>query len=131
MSLVRGLFFFESVATVVERESVETEEHLRGVVAVARFAATAPEPTAQLRRQVLTLMLWRATEGPHPSMKYRTRYRSAGALEDPNGALRHEHVLTRRSLVDAMLEQPDRIEDILRSALACVVTKAEHDAHSI
>jgi hypothetical protein len=41
--------------------------------------------------------------------------------------LRHEHVIPRKTLRDAMEKDPARVPDILRGAIACIVTKTEHD----
>jgi hypothetical protein len=73
-------------------------------------------------------VLWLVTTGTAAS-KYATRFRSQAALATPDvRELRHEHVYTRRSLVAQMLADPDSIEDVIRNkAVACTVTKAEHD----
>lgn len=51
-------------------------------------------------------------------------------LDDPHWwrkQIRHEHVFTRKSLVEEMLARPEKVEEILREkAIACVVTKDEH-----
>jgi hypothetical protein len=41
--------------------------------------------------------------------------------------LRHEHVVPRAKLVAEMLDHPDRIDELTRKAVACIVTPAEHD----
>ena len=76
---------------------------------------------------MLNQALWFATEADG---KYSTRYRSVGAREldasDWWRHLRHEHVLTRKELVAAMLAAPDQAGEILQSAIACTVTADEH-----
>lgn len=64
-----------------------------------------------------------------PVSKYETRYRSRQAIEATSeDDLAHDHVQQRKSLIDAMLKDPDSVEQILRSAVACVVTRSEHAA---
>jgi hypothetical protein len=41
--------------------------------------------------------------------------------------LRHEHVLTRKHLVQSLVAEPNRVEEILASSLACIVTKEEDE----
>ena len=38
----------------------------------------------------------------------------------------HEHVITRKVLVDRLLANPDRVEEVLNDAIGCVVLRAEH-----
>ena len=40
--------------------------------------------------------------------------------------LRHDHVLTRKRLIDAMIREPETAEQTLLTAVACVVTAEEH-----
>lgn len=60
--------------------------------------------------------------------KYQTRYRSRTTESASEGELAHDHVFQRKSPIDAMLKNPDSVDQILRSAVACVVTRSEHDA---
>jgi hypothetical protein len=73
--------------------------------------------------RALSEAIWEYTEADN---KYGCRFRSAGAMreKDPK-QLRHEHVLTRKGLVRALLQEPAHAEEILQSALACIVTKEE------
>jgi hypothetical protein len=59
--------------------------------------------------------------------KYRIRYWTHGALRAKlKKDLRHEHVVEKKKLVDRLLKNPEMVDDILESAVACVVTKCEH-----
>lgn len=40
--------------------------------------------------------------------------------------LRHDHVLTRKRLIDVMIRRPETAEQTLLTAVACVVTAEEH-----
>lgn len=108
------------------------EDRLRSVVALARFALTSPDLTEAHRRRLLNEAIWYRTEG---GGKYKIRYRSAGvlALEDMGVIkqwwkhLRHEHVVARAALVAELRAHPDEVDDIMRKAVACIVTPGEHE----
>ena len=76
------------------------------------------------KRELLKVCIWKITEA---NGKYKTRYRSIGALnENKSGNLQHEHVVEMKSLIDRLLYEPAKYNDILNDAIACVVTKEEH-----
>ena len=78
-----------------------------------------PQPKGEL----LSICVWKATE---LDGKWNTRFCSRGALEaDPDTKLNHEHVVERAKLVDRMLAGVT-VDKVLKSAVACVVTVAEH-----
>ena len=59
--------------------------------------------------------------------KYKTRYRSEGALHITDSSkLHHEHVFEKKHLIDSLLEDPDSYKSILDTAIGCVVTREEH-----
>jgi hypothetical protein len=69
-------------------------------------------------------MIWTITQARG---KYTTRYRSRAALDAPKGAkLQHEHVTTRKHLVNSILQHPERAREIAARAVGCVITKEEH-----
>lgn len=79
----------------------------------------------QHRRDLINGMLWKLTEARG---KYTTRYRSTGAMNAPKGTkLQHEHVHTRKHLVDEITIHPERAREIASTAVGCVVTKEEHE----
>jgi hypothetical protein len=99
---------------------------LAGAVALAQFAIGCEELLPAQRREVLSLALWFATEADG---KYRLRYRSVKAQQlsrEDRRLLRHDHVVTRKQLIEAMIKDPERTEEIVRGAFACVVTDEEH-----
>jgi len=76
------------------------------------------------KRELLKVCIWKITEA---NGKYKTRYRSIGALNENNsGNLQHEHVVEMKSLIDRLLNEPTNYSEILNDAIACVVTKEEH-----
>jgi hypothetical protein len=78
-----------------------------------------------LKRRMLSHCLWTLTETEGAS-KYRTRYMSQGALVRPVSELHHEHVIPRKTLIDAMLREPARAVEIAETAVGCTVTRLEH-----
>ncbi len=74
------------------------------------------------KRDIISGLLWTITE---VRGKYTTRYRSRGSMEE-GAKLRHEHVFTRKDITDRLIEDPERAREILRNAIACVVTFDEH-----
>lgn len=76
------------------------------------------------KRGVINGMLWAITQARG---KYATRFRSVGALNAPKGTkLQHEHVVPRKELVSAILREPERVRELLATAVGCVVTADEH-----
>lgn len=76
------------------------------------------------KRDVINVMLWRITESRG---KYTTRFRSTAARAAPKGTkLQHEHVIPRKELITAIMHEPMRAGEFLRSAVACTVTEEEH-----
>ena len=109
-------------------ESATAESIVTGAVSLAGFASEGEGLTPSQRKNLADLAVWWVTGA---AGKYSTRYRSGGvlALPDEGGwsQLVHEHVFTRRTLVAELLTAPiDQLESVLRSAVACVVTKQEH-----
>lgn len=118
------------------RPKRDRDTHLDAIKAlVAHILALAGPPSLVVyKREALDRLLWNITE---IDGKYRTRYRSEGALdidrrEDrrlrPAGQrlLRHEHVYTRAWLLTQLIERPEDAAAILDLAIGCVVTKSEH-----
>lgn len=75
------------------------------------------------KRDIINGMLWSITQARG---KYQTRYRSKASLEKPTPKLHHEHVLTRKDLIDRIMAAPEKAREILSEAIACVVTVDEH-----
>ncbi len=78
------------------------------------------------KKGVISLMIWMVTERYG---KYNTRYRSEKTKEMIcwNRGMRHEHINGRKGLICDMLKNPKKISVILENAIACVVTKEEHE----
>jgi hypothetical protein len=78
------------------------------------------------KRELLSVCIWKATEAA-PMSKYQTRFRSRASLGVSDSQLAHDHVKQRKRLIDEMLAHPERTAQILETAIACVVTREEHD----
>jgi hypothetical protein len=77
------------------------------------------------KRDLINAMLWKLTEARG---KYTTRYQSAGARAAPKGTkLQHEHVYTRKDLVEQIMRDPARARQIASTAVGCTVTIPEHE----
>jgi hypothetical protein len=105
------------------------EQQFASAVTLARVVLATRNVLEPQRRKLLTEILWFATQ---VDGKYTCRYRSAGARAliaggTPTNLLRHDHVLTRKELTETLLADPERVDEIIRSAIGCVVTKDEHD----
>jgi hypothetical protein len=87
------------------------------------LANKAPEIQPEHLRELIDTLLWKITEAHG---KYKTRYQSLAAMQG-SPALRHDHVVTKESLIDALLKgRPDQVDEILGTALGCTVTREEH-----
>jgi hypothetical protein len=74
-------------------------------------------------REVLDVAVWKHTECDG---KHTTRYRSEASLDAPRELVHHEHVIPRRTLIDQLLADPAAVEQIMNSAIGCVVLRSEH-----
>jgi hypothetical protein len=74
------------------------------------------------KRDLISGMIWKLTESRG---KYTTRYRSRASMEK-DAKVQHDHVFTRKDLVNRILAEPERAREILKCAIACVVTVEEH-----
>lgn len=81
----------------------------------------------KFKRQTLDKILWNVTE---LDVKYRCRYRSIDAYNSDEKTedekVQHEHVVTKKYLIQKMLDFPKLYKDILNIAVSCLVTKEEH-----
>jgi hypothetical protein len=76
------------------------------------------------KQELISLCLCKITEADG---KWNTRYRTQAATWELSPSnLRHEHVFSRRTLVERLLESPTHLDGILRSVIGCVVTTKEH-----
>lgn len=112
------------------KPSSEKEVRLRSGAALVAFVLGEPSIVLDHQRRVLREVLWSVTE---IDGKYTTRFRSVGTLQleeadriaNWQSNLRHDHVLTRKSLIEALLAGANPY-DVLSTAVACTVTRAEH-----
>lgn len=97
---------------------------MRSALALAKgVLSVASEIRPPRLHKALSEAIWEYTEADD---KYGCRYRSVGALsETDRSQFRHEHVVTRKHIVQSLLAEPDRVEEILADSVACVVTKEE------
>jgi hypothetical protein len=113
-------------------ESSRAAEYLRSATAVATFALSSRDLTEEHRTQLLNNAVWYFSEA---AGKYKTRYRSAGVLGLEAEAqirkwwsgLRHDHVTTRKSILEQLRRPGADVEAVLRTVVSCVVTSAEHE----
>jgi hypothetical protein len=75
-------------------------------------------------KKFLSNCIWKATEAE--GGKYRIRYCSEAAVGVRKNLLHHEHVVSRKSLVEALLNG-EPVESVLSRAVACIVTREEHE----
>jgi hypothetical protein len=82
------------------------------------------------RRKVLSSVQWMISK---VDGKYSTRYRSEIVVEiarsEPTSKtkINHEHVFTRKYIIQQLLANPQSSDQLLDQVIACVVTKDEHD----
>jgi hypothetical protein len=110
----------------------QTEERKRSAVALAKVLLAAKDHPTILRdhlRELLHALLWKTTEAECKSKnhKYETRYQSQDALKfRQKGNLRHEHVYPCEEMINKLLAEPKRAEEIIEPSVGCTVTIAEH-----
>lgn len=78
------------------------------------------------RQEFLSLALWKITEA-ESTHKHRTQFCSQAAYNSPKEELRHDHVFQRKLMVRELIESgPENVDEILKKAVACTITKEEH-----
>ena len=102
----------------------DSEERLNSALALMDAILRVREQMLNTHlRESLSIAIWKYTEC---NGKYTTRFRSRGAVESPKSKLNHEHVFTRKSLIDELLGSPENSEIIMSKAVACTVLTSEH-----
>ena len=103
-----------------------TDSEMRKASAVALASSVLSAREKMLlshMREVLSIAVWKYTECEG---KYTTRYRSEGALFASSSEVHHEHVITRKAIVDRLLLDPANTQSILAMSIGCVVLRSEH-----
>lgn len=104
------------------------EEKRASAVALAVTVLGARGALNVHRNELLSICVWKWTEahGKYKGCRFWTR----AALDAERPQLAHEHVVPRRLIVRALIEL-DEVSDVpdllARMAVACVVTRSEHD----
>ena len=102
------------------------EERRRSAVVLAKtLLQELPGLLPAHRRECLGIALWKYTEAEGVS-KYKTRFRSEASLATPRD-FRHDHVFQRVSMIEALMQaKPEDVDEIIKGAVGCTVTKDEH-----
>jgi len=106
----------------------ESEARKRSAATLIKYLLADKQPGVLPihRRQLLGILLWKLTEA-ESFHKHKTRFQSERALSD-KAQLRHDHVYQRGKMIAALEKAtPDEVDDILKTAVGCTVTKEEHD----
>lgn len=84
----------------------------------------------EIAKKILDTLIWKITEinGKHEGVEKWSEeaLKIIGNKRYYEKKLRHDHVFTRESLINELLEYPKRVDKILKKAVACIVTKEEH-----
>lgn len=91
--------------------------------AIAGILVMGSDVIEEHKKALISRMLWKITEA---NGKYTTRFQSEGARKNRD-ALRHDHVWTRKQMVEHILADPRALDSEIDRALGCTVTKTEHD----
>lgn len=112
-----------AVVRALWKPHAEREARMASAVDLARWAVTAEHLLGTHRRRLLSQAIWWYTECDG---KFTTRYRTAVVVGDEIVNIRHEHVVQRKGQIDRMLADPDQVDEIMVSSLACIVSTGEH-----
>jgi len=76
-------------------------------------------------RELLRILLWKMTQAE--TSTHKTRFQSQEAIKfREKGNLRHDHVFQCVKMIDALLADPEKADEILKTSIGCTVTAAEH-----
>lgn len=101
----------------------DADARRESAIALAKAVLAGEGVSDSHRRQALSLAIWKYTEADG---KWRTRYRSVAAVGVDYRLLNHEHVLTRKQLIDLMLKEGSACDEIMATAIGCCVLREEH-----
>lgn len=111
------------------------DEHraaIEGVAQVFEALHQLPDDVRFLKDRIISNLLWIVTEFK-PGAKHKihgVRWRTPAAHElasrKETKAVRHEHVIERRWMIEFLHEHPESTSDALWNYPACLVTKQEH-----
>ena len=118
------------------RRSATADALVASAKHLARIVLASDELHERHRKKMLSDVLWLISEADG---KYTTKFRSAEvirlATEEPESQtkIQHEHVFTRKSVTEKILDNrerlllnPNELDDLLDRTIGCVVTAAEH-----
>lgn len=128
MKSILGNFISRGIRTEYFAKAELAEEELLSIKAFITVVMSTESILFKHKKRFISKSLWNITN-PISKYKYLRRYRSKGVLEgkDESIPLQHEHVFEKKQMVDRILKNPSSIEEELRKAVGCVVTKPEHD----
>lgn len=102
-------------------EHKDRTERIRS--AITAIKAIVPLDLYQAhKKELISVCIWKITEADGKS---KVRYWSEGAVNDQEGKLQHEHVCERKELIARLLSGED-VDTVVTSAIACMVTREEH-----
>lgn len=106
-------------------------QRFQSVLAAVRAIRGMPDVVLEShKRRLLRSCLWQLTQSQGWG-KYNLRYATAAARRlfeaDRKELLHHEHVYTQKRMIDRLLTcDVDLIEEILKTACGCLVTRNQH-----
>ena len=114
-------------SSIVFKQHPQSETRKLSAATLIKYllALKNPEILPTHVRQLLHVLLWKVTEAE--GGKYKTRFKSQRAIDcSDKSQLRHDHVVPRTKMIAALKKAPDKVDDILKSAIGCIVTTEEH-----
>ena len=116
---------FSNLVFPVKTYTPHRDHNLRILSAKSAIKAVLPlDLYPAHKRELISVCLWKITEADG---KLNTRYRSERAINGANKRLlQHEHVNTRKHLIEMLLKKNELADHIENLAIGCLVTKAEH-----
>jgi hypothetical protein len=119
--------FRHTADTMFERHP-DSDKRRNGAIILIKYllAIKHPDVLPVHSTELLSALLWKVTEAE--SHKYKTRFQTKGAIDcSDKTQLRHEHVFQRGKMIAALeIAAPHEVDDILKNAVGCTVTKEEH-----
>jgi hypothetical protein len=102
----------------------DADRRIQSARYLIRILLEAEELYPTHRKEFIKLALWKVTEAE--GGKYNLRYQSRGALHQGGATIQHDHVYERAKMADALIADPERMDEILSLAVGCAVTREEH-----
>lgn len=108
------------------------EQIYRSALSAVKSILASEDVLEVHKKELLSVMIWKITErygkfnAEYLSVKAKKVLNSNQSRLEKIQQLAHDHVYTRKYLIQGLIDKPRDYKSILKKAVGCVVTRKEH-----